>query len=179
MTDRTFVKGYFRQGLALQNLGNLDGALEAVKRGLGIDSQNADLKKMSREIEEAQRQKKVESYLVSSEMLLKDNDVSGSFKSCDAGLRLDPENKGLNALMARLKPLHERHEKHRVSNMDPKERLKEEGDNLFKNAKFEEAIKVYTRCIDSMSDKVRIPPRHYFAARFYPYFLICSRRNWL
>ncbi len=154
ITDRTFVKGYFRQALGLQNMGNLDGALEAVKRGLGIDSQNADLKKMSREIEESQRMKKVEGFITATEMQLKDNDVGSAFKSCEAGLRLDPENKSLNSLMARVRPLYERAEKQRLSNLDPKERLKEEGDSLFKAAKFEEAIKTYTRCLDSMSDKV-------------------------
>lgn len=153
MTDRNFVKGYFRQALGLQNLGNLDGALEAVKRGLGIDSQNADLKKMSREIEESQRIKKVESYVVSTEMQLKDNDIAGAYKSCDAGLRLDPENRALNSLMSRVRPLFERAEKQRLSTLDPKERMKEEGDSLFKAAKFEEAIKAYTRCLDSISDK--------------------------
>ena len=56
-TDKSFVKGYFRQALGLQNLGNLEAALDSVKCGLGIDSQNADLKKKSREIEEAQKVK--------------------------------------------------------------------------------------------------------------------------
>lgn len=41
MTDKSFVKGYFRAALGLQKLGNLEAALDAVKRGLGIDSQNA------------------------------------------------------------------------------------------------------------------------------------------
>jgi tetratricopeptide (TPR) repeat protein len=44
IADKNFVKGYFRQALALQNLGRLDEALNAVKRGLGIDALNADLK---------------------------------------------------------------------------------------------------------------------------------------
>lgn len=154
MTDRTFVKGYFRQALGLQNLGNLDAALDAVKRGLAIDSQNADLKKMSREIEEQQRVKKVDSFITSAEMQLKENDIPAAFKSCEGGLRLDPENKTLNALMNRVRPMYERAEKQRQSNLDPKERMKEEGDTLFKAAKFEEAIRQYTRCLDSMSDKV-------------------------
>lgn len=154
MTDRNFVKGYFRNALALQNLGNLDGALDSVKRGLGIDSQNADLKKMSREIEESQRLKKVEGFLTQAEMQLKDNDIVGAYKSVDAGLRLDPTNSDLNRMMDRVRPMHERAERQRLATLDPKERLKEEGDALFKSAKFEEAIKVYTKCLDSISDKV-------------------------
>lgn len=154
MTDRTFVKGYFRAALAHQNLGNLDAALDAVKRGLGVDSQNADLKKMSKEIEEQQRMKKVESYITSAEIQLKENDINAAFRSVDSGLRLDPTNRDLNRLMDRVRPLYERAEKHRVASLDPKERMKEEGDTLFKAAKFEEAIKVYTKCLDSISDKV-------------------------
>jgi len=156
MTDKNFVKGYFRNALALQNLGNLDGALDAVKRGLGIDSQNADLKKMSREIEESQRLKKVEGLFSQAEVQLKENDVAGAYKSADAGLRLDPTNADLNKLMDRVRPLYERSEKKRLAGLDPKEKMKEEGDALFKSAKFEEAIRAYTRCLDAMSDKVSL-----------------------
>ena len=154
MTDKSFVKGYFRAALGLQNLGNLEGALDAVKRGLGIDSQNADLKKMSRELEESQRVKKVENLIAQAESQLDARDVAGAYKTADAALRLDPTNSALNRLMDRVRPQYERSEKQRQSNLDPKERIKEEGDAFFKDAKFEQAIKSYTRCIDSISDKV-------------------------
>lgn len=157
MTDKSFVKGYFRHALALQNLGNLEGALDSVKRGLGIDSSNADLKAKSREIEEAIRLKRVDGYITLAEIQLKEGDVVNAYKSADSGLRLDPTNADLNRLMDRIRPQYERAEKQRVSNLDPKERMKEEGDGLFKAAKFEEAIKVYTRCLDSISDKVCCP----------------------
>lgn len=154
ITDKSFVKGYFRQALALQNLGNLDGAQEAVKRGLGVDPQNADLKKMVKEIEEAQRLKKVESYITAAQIQLKEDDPTAAYKSLDAGLRLDPGNPELVRLMERARPLYERAEKQRLANMDPSERVKEQGDRQFKDAKFEEAIRSYTRCLDSISDKV-------------------------
>jgi tetratricopeptide (TPR) repeat protein len=162
MTDKTFVKGYFRQALALQNLNNLDAALDAVKRGLGIDPQNADLKKMSREIEESQRLKKVEGFITSAQIQLKENDISGAYKSVEAGLRLDPGNSDLNRLMERIRPLYERAEKQRLASLDPKERMKEEGDALFKGAKFEEAIRAYTRCLDTITDKVLKYGKFYF-----------------
>ncbi len=152
--DKTFVKGYFRQALALQNLGNLDGASDACKRGLGIDSQNADLKKMSREIDEAQRQRKVEALIVQAENQLASKDIAEAFKTVDAALRMDPTNSKLKQLNDRVTPLYERAEKERKSKLDPKERQKEEADRLYKEAKFEEAIKAYTKCLDSISDKV-------------------------
>jgi len=153
MTDKSFVKGYFRAALGLQNLGNLEGALDAVKRGLGIDSVNADLKKMSREIEEAQRMKKVDAAISQGESQLAANDINNAYKTIDAALRLDPTNKTLNNLMDKIKPKYEKSEKARVAGLDPKEKIKEQGDAHFKNASFEEAIKSYTKCLDSISDK--------------------------
>lgn len=153
ITDKSFVKGYFRHALALQSLGNLDGALDSVKRGLGIDALNADLKAKSREIEEAIRLKRVDGYFSLAEIQMKEGNITDAYKSCDAGLRLDPTNAGLNKLMERIRPQYERAEKQRVANLDPKERIKEEGDAMFKNANFEGAIKAYTRCLDSISDK--------------------------
>merc|ERR1711991_423595 len=38
IVDKSFVKGYFRQALALQNMGSIEAAIEATKRGLGVDS---------------------------------------------------------------------------------------------------------------------------------------------
>ncbi len=155
VTDKTFVKGYFRHALALQNLSNLDGALESVKRGLGIESGNADLKRMSREIEEAQRQKRVEAAIAQADTQISQHDIPGAFRTIDQALRLDPTNETLNRQMNRVRPLFERAEKHRVSSLDPKERVKEEGDNFFKAANFEKAIHSYTKCLDSIHDKVK------------------------
>jgi len=151
--DKNFVKGYFRQALGYQNMGNLDAASEAVKRGLGIDSTNADLKKMSKELDEAIRLKKVDQLIAQSEAQLASNDIPGAFKTVDAGLRLDPTSSKLNSLMNKVRPMFERFEKSRVSTLDRKERMKEEGDTKFKNADFEGAIQSYTKCLDMIPDK--------------------------
>jgi stress-induced-phosphoprotein 1 len=156
MTDKNFVKGYFRHALALQNQGNLDGALDSVKRGLGIESGNADLKKMSREIEEALRMKRVESAIQQADAQLSSNDVTGAYKTVENAMRLDPTNETLTRQMNRIRPMYERAEKQRVASLDPKERIKEEGDNYFKAANFEKALEVYTRCLDRITDKVRL-----------------------
>lgn len=153
LTDSKFVKGYFRYALGLQNMGNLDGALDAIKRGLGIDSANADLKRMSREIDEAIRMKKVESAIEAAESQIKSNDITGAFKTIDNALRLDPQNNTLKRLMDKVRPLYERSEKKRVSTLDPNDRIKEEGDNKFKAADFEGAITSYTRCLNNIRDK--------------------------
>jgi tetratricopeptide (TPR) repeat protein len=155
LTDRNFVKGYFRLALALQNLQDYEGASDAVKRGLGLEASNADLKRMSREIDEAVRQKKVEAAIQAAEAQLAAQDVQGAFKTTDNALRLDPTNENLNRLMGRIRPLYERAEKNRVAGLDKKERMKEEGDTKFKNADFEGAIASYTKCLEYITDHVR------------------------
>lgn len=152
-TDRNFVKGYFRLALALQNLKDYDGASEAVKRGLGIDSSNADLKRMSREIDESIRMKKVDAAIEQAEAQLAAQDAHGAYKTCDSALRLDPTNDALSRLMGRIRPAYERAEKNRLAGLDKKERMKEEGDSKFKNADFEGAIEAYTKALDYITDK--------------------------
>jgi tetratricopeptide (TPR) repeat protein len=154
--DKSFVKGYFRHALALQNMGNLDGSQDSVKRGLGIDPQNADLKKMSRELEEAMRLKKVDAAIAAAESQVSSGDITGAFKTVDNALRLDPTNSTLNNMMNRIRPQYERAEKARIATLDPKERMKEEGDKYFKDAAFEKAIESYTKCLAAIPDKVRI-----------------------
>lgn len=153
LLDRSFVKGYFRNALGLQNLGNLEGALDSVKRGLGVEPGNADLKKMSREIEEAMRQRKVDAAISAAEQQMRDNDIPAAFKTIDNAMRLDPTNNTLKNMMDRVRPKWEALEKQRVSGLSRTERLKEEGDTKYKNADFEGAIASYTNCLDAISDK--------------------------
>ena len=152
VTDRGFVKGYFRLALALQSLNDFDAALDAVKRGLGIESSNADLKRMSRELDESIRLRKVDAAIQQAEAQLTAQDVSGAFKTVDNALRLDPTNETLNRLMGRVRPLFERAENNRVAGLDRKERMKEEGDTKFKNADFEGAIQAYTKALEYIND---------------------------
>ena len=92
-------------------MGNLDGASDSVKRGLGIDSTNADLKKMSRELDESMRVKKVEQCIVAAEQQESSGDIVSAFKTVDSALRLDPTNDALKRMMDRIKPKYERAEK--------------------------------------------------------------------
>mmetsp|Transcript_20359 Transcript_20359/g.19669 ORF Transcript_20359/g.19669 Transcript_20359/m.19669 type:complete len:319 (+) Transcript_20359:42-998(+) len=153
ITDKSFVKGYFRAALALQNLGNLEGSLDAVKRGLGIDSTNADLKRMSRELDEAMRVRRVDAAISAADNQLSLGDITTAFKTVDGALRLDPTNETLKKQMDKIKPQFEKQEKHRVSKLGPQEKLKEAGDQFFKNANFEKAAVEYTKCLAAISDK--------------------------
>lgn len=137
-------------------MGNLEAALDVVKRGLGVESTNADLKRMSREIEEAMRIRRVDAAIETANKLLAANEITDAYKTVDAALRLDPNNSTLNSLMDRIRPKYERAEKARVAGLDRNERMKEEGDTKFKNADFEGAIAAYTKCIESLRDDVSI-----------------------
>lgn len=171
--NRSFVKGYFRAGLAYQNMGNLEAALDVVKRGLGVESTNADLKRMSREIEEAMRIRRVDAAIESANKLLAANEINDAYKTVDAALRLDPNNSTLNGLMDRIRPKYERAEKARVAGLDRNERMKEEGDTKFKNADFEGAIAAYTRCIESLRDDVSLLLIFSMLINLFIYLYIC------
>jgi stress-induced-phosphoprotein 1 len=152
VTNRSFVKGYFRAALALQKMENYEAAMDVVKRGLGVDSANADLKRMSRELEESMRLRRVEAAIEQARKQLRANEINDAFKTVDGALRLDPNNPTLNKLMEEIKPKYERAEKQRVAGLDRTERMKEEGDNFFKAAQFENAIKSYTDCLNALRD---------------------------
>lgn len=147
MVDKKFVKGYFRAGLAQQNMGNFEAALDVVKRGLGIDSGNADLKRMSSECTEAIRQQKVEAAVKSAHEAMSSDDVYGAYRTLEAALRLDPNSDKVNKLMGQVRPQYERAEKQRVSNLDPTEAIKEKGDTAYKASQFENAIEHYSKAI--------------------------------
>jgi len=147
MVDKKFVKGYFRAGLAQQNLGAHEAALDVVKRGLGIDSSNADLKRMSSECTESIRLAKVEAACNTAQDQSANGDVYGAYRTLDAALRLDPNNDRLNKMMGTIRPQYERAEKQRVSNLDPVESIKEKGDTHYKASQFDAAIETYTKAI--------------------------------
>lgn len=153
MVDKSFVKGYFRQATGLKNGGNVDGAIEACKRGLGIDSTNADLKKMAKELEEVSRINRVYVYVDQAKDFISKQDYTSASKSIEAGCRLDPNNDTLQALSKQIAPKLEAIEKSRKSKLSPTEVLKDEGDTKFKAAEFESAINSYTKCLDKISDK--------------------------
>jgi stress-induced-phosphoprotein 1 len=134
-------------------MGQVELAIEATKRGLGIDSTNADLKRMARELEEVLRMKRVDAAIALAETQTKAGDIYDAFKTVDTALRLDPTNSKLNSLMEKIRPQYERSEKSRVASLGKEEKLKEDGDSKFKAADFEGAIKAYTACLAACSDK--------------------------
>lgn len=153
VTDKKFVKGYFRAALGHKNLGDLESASTEVKRGLGIDSTSKDLKSMSKDIDELIRVKKVGQFIVTAQELIDSKDYAGATKIIDQAKRLDPENVKLQKLEDVARPRWESQEKERKANLDPTERIKEQGDVLFKQANFEAAITKYTEALKAIKNK--------------------------
>jgi tetratricopeptide (TPR) repeat protein len=151
--DKTFVKGYFRLAVAYKNLNDLTNCIKTLESGLAVESSNADLKKMKKEVTELQRNEQVATYCNKAEELMQNGDVPGAMKQLDFASRLDAGNPIIDKMMSKVKPKFEALEKKRKANMSPVERAKEQGDEAYKNANFEMAISHYTKCIDQLKSE--------------------------
>lgn len=151
--DKGFIKGYFRLALAQKNLGQYEAAVDTIKKGLTVDVLNQDLKSMAKECEEQLRLQKVSAIVETANKQAAERDYASCIKTIEAGLRIDAGNSQLNALLKKVKPQWEREEKSRKAGLSPVERIKEEGDELYKGARFEDAIKTYTKALDRIPDK--------------------------
>jgi tetratricopeptide (TPR) repeat protein len=150
--DRTFVKGFFRLAIAQKALNDLEGCLKTLESGLAIQSSNADLKKMKKEITELQRGEQVANYCNKAQELMQGGDIPGAMKTLDLASRLDAGNPDIEKMMKKVKPKWDKMEEKRKASLTGAEKWKEKGDESYKDAKFEEAIEHYTKCI-AMLDK--------------------------
>lgn len=135
--DKSFVKGYFRLATALKAKNDLEGCIKALESGLAVDSANADLKRMKKDLTELQRGETVAAYIRKCEEQMANGDIAGAFKTIELASRLDAGNPDLERMMSRVKPKYERMEAQRRSNLSSDEVQKEKGDDAFKNAQFE------------------------------------------
>mmetsp|Transcript_1900 Transcript_1900/g.3454 ORF Transcript_1900/g.3454 Transcript_1900/m.3454 type:complete len:326 (+) Transcript_1900:277-1254(+) len=153
--DKNFVKGYFRLATALKNLNDLTGCIKALESGLAIESSNADLKKMKKDVMELQRAEQVAAYCNKAEEQLQGGDIPGAYKTLELASRLDAGNSHIQSLMSRVKPKFEALEAKRKSSLSQTELYKEKGDEAYKAANFEVAIEWYTKCIDALRAEKR------------------------
>jgi tetratricopeptide (TPR) repeat protein len=153
MLDKNFVKGYYRAAFANQKLGNVELALDFVKRGLGIDSKNKDLKGMSRDLEEQLRQLKVTASITTTNQQLDKDDIYGAYRTLEQASRIDPDNVQLKKLMDEVRPKYEAREKKRIGSLSGPEKMKEQGDTAFKASQFEHAIDYYSKALNAITDR--------------------------
>jgi len=148
--DKSFVKGYFRLATALKANNDLQGCIKALESGLAVDSANADLKRMKKDLTELQRGDTVAAYIRKCEEQTANGDIAGAYKTLELASRLDAGNPDLERMMSRVKPKYERMEANRRANLSSDEVQKEKGDDAFKNAQFEVAIEYYSKCLSGL-----------------------------
>lgn len=148
--DRSFVKGYFRLATALKAQNKLSDCIKTLESGLAVDSKNPDLKKMKKDIVELQRAEQVASYCSQANEQAQNGDLGGAMKTLELASRLDAGNSEIEALMKKIKPKWEAQEKKRKASLSATEKYKEKGDEMYKAARFEEAVAEYTKCIDAL-----------------------------
>ena len=151
--DKTFVKGYFRLATALKNLNDLSNCIKALESGLAIQSTNADLKRMKKEVTELQRAEQVAGYCKKAEEQMMGGDIAGAHKTLELASRIDAGNKDIVRMMSKVKPKFEAMEAKRKRGLSSTELHKEKGDEAYKAANFEGAIEHYSKCISALKSE--------------------------
>ena len=90
--DKSFVKGYFRLATALKHLNDLSGCIKTLESGLAIESTNADLKRMKKEVTELQRAEQVAGYCKKANEQMMEGNIAGAFKTLELASQLDAGN---------------------------------------------------------------------------------------
>jgi stress-induced-phosphoprotein 1 len=148
--DKNFVKGYFRLAVAYKQLNDLSNCIKTLESGLAIESSNADLRRMKKEVTELQRGDQVAAYCNKAEELMQNGDIAGAMKQLELASRMDAGNPDIERMMGKVKPKFDAMEQKRKAALTPVERHKEDGDEAYKNANFEVAVQHYTKCLDQL-----------------------------
>jgi hypothetical protein len=154
--DKAFVKGYFRLATALKAKNDLDGCIKALESGLAVDSANADLKKMKKDLTELQRGENVAALIRKCEEQMANGQIAEAYKTLDLASRQDAGNPDIERMMAKVKPKFDRMEAQRRNNLSSDEVHKERGDDAFKNAQFEGEYEVGCSCMLDWQKKMLI-----------------------
>jgi len=151
--NKNFIKGYFRLAVALREMKKYKEAVDNIKMGLAVDPGNADLKKQASEMEDLMRKDRVAGLTAKAKEQMQAGELKECLASCDRGLAQDGGNKELTKIRNAVEPKFAAAEKRRVSALPKNARYKEAGDAKYKSANFEEAIDLYTKCLDATPDK--------------------------
>jgi len=148
--DRSFVKGYFRLATAQKAQNQLGDCIKTLESGLAVQSGNADLKKMKKDVQELQRSEQVAGYCSQAKEQAQNGDLGGAMKTLELASRLDAGNSEIDSLIDKIRPKWEAQEKKRKAALSPTEKHKEKGDEMYKDARFEDAVAEYSKCIDAL-----------------------------
>lgn len=146
--DKNFIKGYFRLATALDKMKNYKKAVDTLVMGLAVEPRNKDLLSMKADLEEKLREQKSEQLQEQAQAAQKSGDIPGAFRLLEQARAIDAGNAGLQSMFEKVKVQYEKYEKSRKMGLSPLERIKEQGDEKYKAGMFEEAIAIYTKCIN-------------------------------
>jgi len=130
-------------------LADYKGASDTIVQGLAQEPRNKDLLSMKTRIDGLIRREKSALLQEKASALEASGDIAGAFKALEGARAVDAENATLQAKFEAVKAQYEAAEKARRSGLSAFERKKEAGDDKYKAGMFEEAIALYTQCIDS------------------------------
>lgn len=146
--NKKFIKGYFRAVTGLENLKNYKKASETLTMGLAVEPRNKDLLAMKVRIDELARAQKSQVLQEQAQALQKSGDIAGAFRALEQARAVDASNASLQQQFEKVKAEYDKYEKSRKMGLSPLERIKEQGDDKYKNGMFEEAIGLYSKCLD-------------------------------
>jgi tetratricopeptide (TPR) repeat protein len=116
--------------------------------GLAVEPRNKDLLATKAKIDEKIREQKSQILQEQAQALQKSGDIAGAFRALEQARACDAGNQSLQDQFEKVKTLYEKAEKSRKMGLSSLEKIKENGDEKYKNGMFEEAISLYSKCID-------------------------------
>jgi len=147
--NKSFVKGYFRKATAEESLKQYQEGVNSCIQGLAIDPRNKDLLAMKTRMEGSLRAEKSAAFQERASALESQGDIAGAFKALESARAVDSGNTSLQAKYTQVKARYEAAEKSRRSGLSTFEKKKEAGDDKYKAGMFEEAITLYTQCVNA------------------------------
>jgi stress-induced-phosphoprotein 1 len=103
---------------------------------------------MKAQLDEKLREQKSQALQDQAAALEQSGDIAGAFRALEQARACDSSNEALQRKFDKVKAAFDKAEKSRKASLSPIEKLKEQGDEKYKNGMFEEAISLYSKCID-------------------------------
>jgi stress-induced-phosphoprotein 1 len=140
-----FVKGWFRLANAHYEQGDYEKAADAILKGTKYDTKGNIFDMLRGEIA-------YHHYYAVAKKMIKKGDFKGALATITVGQKVDFNNEKLKEIRKDAEKGVEQQEKAARKGMARDELLKSEGNDLFKDAQFDQAIAKYTQAIEALKD---------------------------
>jgi stress-induced-phosphoprotein 1 len=140
-----FTKGWFRLANAHYEMGDYGSAADAILSGTKYDSKGNVFDMLRGEIA-------YHHYYTTAKKAIKNGEFKKALATIKAGQKIDFNNEKLKEILKDAEKGVEQEEKAARKGMARDELLKSEGNDLFKEAQFDQAIEKYTKAIECLKD---------------------------